>query len=156
MSEKETKQKEAAAGPTAEASKVVHVKDESTPSTHDAHSEPGHAAEHGHAAKHGHAAEHGHHAPNRKEYWQVFAVLLVLTILEVGVAYLQSYVGKTALVTCLVGMALGKAAIVAYFFMHLKHETKEMRWTVVIPMMFPAIYAFLLIAEGTYRALWGT
>lgn len=110
---------------------------------------------HGHAAAgHGHAAA-GHHAPNRAQYWRIFFVLLVLTILEVGVAYLQHYVGKTALVSCLVGMAVTKAAIVAFFYMHLNHESKVMRWSVAIPLMFPALYAFILIAEGTYRAVWG-
>ena len=107
---------------------------------------------HGHDAAHA----HGHHAPDRAEYWRVFFALLVLTILEVGVAYLEKQVGKTALVTCLVSMALVKAGIVAMFFMHLKHETKVMRWTVVIPMMFPALYAFILIAEGIYRSIWGS
>jgi hypothetical protein len=26
----------------------------------------------------------------------------------------------------------------------------------VIPMMFPALYAFILIAEGIYRSIWGS
>ena len=63
--------------------------------------------------------------------------------------------GKTALVTALIGLALAKAAAVAMFFMHLNHETKFMRWTVAFPMAFPALYAFILIAEGAYRAIWG-
>lgn len=97
---------------------------------------------------------HGHHAPNRKEYWKVFFLLFALTVLEVGVAYLEKQIGKTPVVTALVGLALGKAAVVALFYMHLKHESKWMRWTVAIPLAFPALYAFILIAEGMYRALW--
>ncbi len=105
---------------------------------------------------HGAAAHdgHGHHAPNRKEYWKVFFLLFALTVLEVGVAYLEKQVGKTPVVTALVGLALGKAAVVALFYMHLKHESQWMRWTVAIPLAFPALYAFILIAEGMYRALW--
>lgn len=134
-----------------------------SPEAEETHAEETHAAkvahdsadgDHGHDA-HGHDA-HGHHAPDRKEYWRIWFILLVLTVLEVGVAYLEKFIGKTALVTCLVGMALAKAGIVALFYMHLKHETKVMRWSVMIPMMFPALYAFILIAEGTYRAIWGS
>ncbi len=99
---------------------------------------------------------HGHeHAPDRKEYWRTFGILLVLTILEVGLAYTRGSLSKTALVTGLIGMALAKAACVAFFFMHLKHESKVMRWTVAFPIIFPALYAFILIAEGAYRAFWG-
>jgi caa(3)-type oxidase subunit IV len=52
-------------------------------------------------------------------------------------------------------LALAKAGCVALFYMHLKHETKVMRWTVGLPLLFPALYAFILIAEGIYRSLWG-
>jgi caa(3)-type oxidase subunit IV len=107
------------------------------------------------AAKHGHGHEHHGHAPDRKEYWRIWGWLLALTILEVGVAYLRAQIGKLALVTCLVGLALAKAACVALYYMHLKHESRVMRWTVAFPMIFPALYAFILIAEGAYRAIWG-
>ena len=96
-----------------------------------------------------------HHKPDRKEYWKIWFVLLVLTVLEVGVAYTEDYVGKTALVACLIGMALAKAVIVAMFYMHLKQETKYMKWTVAFPAAFPALYAMVLIVEGAYRAVWG-
>jgi len=102
------------------------------------------------------AEEHDdHHVPDRKQYWQIWFVLLVLTILEVGVAYMTDYVSKTALVVCLISMAVAKAMIVALFYMHLKHETKYMKWTVAFPACFPALYAMMLIAEGAYRAIWG-
>jgi cytochrome c oxidase subunit 4 len=100
-------------------------------------------------------AAHGHHKPNRKQYVQIFALLAALTVLEVGIAYTEAYIGKNPLIVALIGLAVTKAAVVAIFFMHLKHETNFMRWTVAFPIMFPAIYAFILIAEGAYRAVWG-
>jgi caa(3)-type oxidase subunit IV len=106
-------------------------------------------------AKATHAAAHGHHKPDRRQYLAIFGWLAGLTILEVGVAFTESVVGKTALVIALVGLALAKAGCVALFYMHLKHETTIMRWTVAFPMLFPALYAFILIAEGIYRSLWG-
>jgi len=88
---------------------------------------------------------------NRKEYWTIFGVLFVLTILEVGVVYLG--IAKTTLMIALTGLALVKAACVGLFFMHLKHETSILRRSVAIPMSIPAFYALILIAEGAWRRL---
>ncbi len=51
----------------------------------------------------------------------------------------------------LVGMALTKAALVGFFFMHLKHETKFLRWTVALPMLAPTLYAIVLMSEAAWR-----
>jgi caa(3)-type oxidase subunit IV len=88
---------------------------------------------------------------NRKEYWTIFIVLSVLTILEVGVVY--AGVPRTPLFLALSGLAIVKATCVGLFFMHLKYETKILRRTVAIPMSIPAFYALILIAEGAWRRL---
>jgi cytochrome c oxidase subunit 4 len=102
-------------------------------------------------AAHAHAAlPHGHHAPDRKEYWKIFVVLFVLTVIEVGVAQVPG-ISKTLLVIALVGLAIAKAACVAFFYMHLKHETRVLRAYVAIPFAAPAVYALVLIAEAAWR-----
>jgi caa(3)-type oxidase subunit IV len=88
---------------------------------------------------------------NRKEYWTIFVVLFVLTILEVGVVYMK--IPKTPLFISLAGLALVKATCVGLFFMHLKHETPILRRSIAIPMSLPAFYALILIAEGAWRRL---
>ena len=88
---------------------------------------------------------------NRKEYWLIFVVLFVLTILEVGVVYMG--IPKTPLFIALAGLALVKATCVGLFFMHLKHETPILRRSIAIPMSLPAFYALILIAEGAWRRL---
>ncbi|HKQ69015.1 MAG TPA: cytochrome C oxidase subunit IV family protein [Polyangiaceae bacterium] len=88
---------------------------------------------------------------NRKQYMQVFGVLTVLTLVEVGAVYL--HLDKKTLVTVLVLLAVTKAAIVGLFYMHLKAETKVLKASVAIPMSLPALYAFILIAEGAWRRL---
>ena len=93
---------------------------------------------------------HGH-APNRKEYGVIFIVLGVLTLLEIGVA--KAPIGRTPMIVGLVGMAVTKAAIVGLFYMHLKHETKILKFSIALPMSLPALYAFVLIAEGAWRRL---
>jgi len=94
------------------------------------------------------AAPHTH---SRKQYWVIFALLFVLTVAEVALA--QAPVEKTLMVGGLVAMALAKATLVALFFMHLKTEMKALKLTVFLPFLFPALYAFVLIAEASWRFL---
>lgn len=64
-------------------------------------------------------ADHGDH-PTEKQYWVIFAVLAVLTALEV----LWSYLGFSgpALVLPLIVMMVVKFILVAGIFMHLKFD----------------------------------
>jgi cytochrome c oxidase subunit 4 len=88
---------------------------------------------------------------NRKQYLQIFVILGVLTVVEVGAVYL--HLEKKTLVTALVLLAVTKASIVGLYYMHLKTETKVLKASVAIPMSLPALYAFVLIAEGAWRRL---
>ena len=88
---------------------------------------------------------------NRKPYWVIFLMLAVLTALEVGVVEFE--IGKFGLYSALILLAVGKAWLVLWFFMHLNHEAKGMKWTVYIPFLFPAVYAFALIADAAWRGL---
>jgi cytochrome c oxidase subunit IV len=97
------------------------------------------------------ADAHGHHKPNRKEYGIIFLVLLVLTVVEVGIVYLG--LPKGALIGMLIALAIAKAAVVALFYMHLKHETRGLKLTVFIPLGIPGFYALVLIAETAWRLL---
>jgi cytochrome c oxidase subunit IV len=86
---------------------------------------------------------------NRKEYWIIFVVLFVLTIVEVGVAYAP--IAKPLMASALILLAVSKAAIVGLFYMHLKHETNIMKWSIAIPLATPAVYAVVLMAEASWR-----
>ncbi|HWE23486.1 MAG TPA: cytochrome C oxidase subunit IV family protein [Myxococcales bacterium] len=88
---------------------------------------------------------------HRREYLAIFFVLFVLTVLEVGVAYVHGH--KHQVVAALFGLALVKASCVALFFMHLKWETRVLRAIVVIPLALPVMYATVLIAEAIWRRL---
>jgi len=87
---------------------------------------------------------------DRKEYWFIFLMLFILTVLEVGVVFVEG-ISKGHIVAVLTIMALVKAALVGLFFMHLNHETKIVRWGVILPLMVPFFYAAVLIADAIVR-----
>ena len=93
-----------------------------------------------------------HEKPNRKEYLIIFVVLFVLTVIEVGVAKMPA-LGKGLMMSALILLAITKAAVVALYYMHLKHETRILRVTVAIPLMMPPVYALVLMAEAGWRYL---
>jgi caa(3)-type oxidase subunit IV len=75
----------------------------------------------------------GHHA----NYYRVFMILFVVTVLEVivGISALPRWLKAPALVA----MALYKAILVAMEFMHLKFERKSMWVVASAPLIFGVI-----------------
>ncbi len=101
--------------------------------------------DHAHAAPpHGDPA-HGAapHPHGGLSYFAVFMILLVVTVAEVGVAYLPMATGLK--ICTVIAMALYQAVLVAYYFMHLKFENKVM-WLVASAPLFLGV----LITIGTY------
>ena len=84
------------------------------------------------------AVEHAvqHKQPN---YMAVFVALAVLTIIEVGVAFVG--LSKTATILVLVGLAIWKAALVALYYMHLRFEPPRL----VVMVLAPLPLAFILV-----------
>ena len=98
----------------------------------------------------GHDTAHGgKHVSHKKEYIIIFVVLALLTVLEIWAAELKqlSKVGKGSALTLL---AVGKAFLVAYYYMHLKEETKWTKFIAAVPFM-AAVYAIVLCLEAIYK-----
>lgn len=93
-------------------------------------------------------SEHHQYKSHTKEYIIVFFVLTLLTGLELMIPGLNSPYHYKAI--GLVGLAMGKAGIVAYFYMHLKEETGWLKLIACIPLS-AAMYAAALILESMYR-----
>src|SRR5512134_957030 len=91
-------------------------------------------------------------ATHRTQYVVVFAVLGVLTLVELGVARTPG-IAKPAVVVALVALAIAKAALIALFYMHLRFETGILRLTVLGPLVAPAVYGIVLIAEASAKVL---
>ncbi|GAC1393985.1 MAG: hypothetical protein NVSMB47_02260 [Polyangiales bacterium] len=110
-------------------------------------SERAHGHDHGDKSLPHHAA----HGASKKEIWTVFFILCGLTALELGVVYL--HIGRKALYAALIGLALAKAYAVAMYYMHLKGETKIMKVMIYFPLVFPPLYAVILMLEAVFRLL---
>lgn len=92
---------------------------------------------------------HSEHKSHKKEYFIIFIILGVLTILEVGVAEINGIdtLTKGASLTLL---AVAKALIVAMYYMHLKDETKWLKFIASIPVL-AAVFATVLCLEGYFK-----
>jgi len=91
-------------------------------------------------------------ATRPRQYVVVFALLGVVTLMELGVAG-TSGIPRAAAVTALVALALAKAALIALFYMHLRFETRILRLTVLAPLLAPAALGVILIAEAATRSM---
>jgi cytochrome c oxidase subunit 4 len=92
------------------------------------------------------AGEHGtsHKAPN---YYLIWVILLVLTLAEVGVAFITA-IPKQLLIIVLILMALWKAGLVAMYYMHLKFEPKKLWIIALAPVPLAIILVMVVLAEG--------
>ena len=77
-----------------------------------------------------HVAAHDAHAhahPTWKQYKWVALILLVITVIEVWVYYIPSFVASKLFVPALLIMSAVKFAIVVLFYMHLKYDARLFR-----------------------------
>ncbi len=108
-------------------------------------------------------SEHGHASPassagrapaarERASYLAAFAVLVVLTGVELGVVR-SGGVPHRAAVVALVAIAVAKALLIGLFYMHLRYETRILKLTVLGPLVAPAVYGLLLMLDAAWRHL---
>ena len=70
------------------------------------------------------AEEHRHH--KKAQFFWVWGALLVMTALEVSLAYQK--LAPVKMLTILMGLSFIKAALIIGFFMHLRYEVSLMKW----------------------------
>ena len=83
-----------------------------------------------------------HAHPN---YLAVWVYLLVLTVMELGIAFLPW--PKQVLLLLLLALAIWKALLVALFFMHLRWEGNRMRVFAVAPLPLTVIIVIAVLTE---------
>lgn len=94
-------------------------------------------------AGHGGPEGGGHQEPN---YMGVWLGLFLLTVAEVGVAFLSA-IPKSVIVVILLGLAVWKALLVALYYMHLRFEPKRLRLVVMAPLPLAVIMVLAILME---------
>lgn len=93
-------------------------------------------------AAHGPATQH-----KSPPYMLIWLVLFVLTMAEVGVAFL-SHIPRHILILILLALAVWKALLVALYYMHLKFEPRKLWLLAVSPLPLAAILVVIVLTEG--------
>ena len=83
-----------------------------------------------------------------KAIWKTFFILVGLTALEFVFAFTME--ASTLRNAIFIILTIFKAFYIVAEFMHLKHETKALIWSILIPMALVVWLMVALIAEGSY------
>ncbi len=103
--------------------------------------------------------EHAHeeHAGlSKKKIWQVFGILLLITVIEFIIAlvilpkgYLPHHVGNFIYIA----LTLVKAFYIVAYFMHLKYEKLGLQLALTVSFIFILYFITLMLIEGGYLHL---
>ncbi|MEZ5399952.1 MAG: cytochrome C oxidase subunit IV family protein [Bryobacteraceae bacterium] len=80
---------------------------------------------------------------------RVWIFLLALTAVEVALAYVQASPG--AMLAALLGLSIAKAVYIVAYFMHMKYESRLLRWALFPPVIL-MILALLMLLPDAARA----
>jgi cytochrome c oxidase subunit IV len=78
------------------------------------------------------AEQHRHH--NVAPFFWVWGTLLVLTAVEVNLAYRN--MEPKRMLTILMALSLVKATLIIGYFMHMKYEVTRMKWLTMCALVF--------------------
>jgi len=87
--------------------------------------------------------------PTAGTYLRVGAVLVILTVLEVGVFYVPAF--RAVLVPVLLVLSAAKFTLVVMFYMHLKADSKFFTFLLGVPLLLAVgvMVALLFLFLGT-------
>lgn len=99
-------------------------------------------SEHVSTTDHAHGEHKAHVNP-----WIVFAVLALMTVIEIIVALPALGISPATLSPLLVAMALVKASLVALYYMHLRYENPVFLIIFIAPTLFAVLLTVVLMAN---------
>lgn len=80
--------------------------------------------------------------------WKVALLLFIVTVIEFAFAFSLPESWKWMKISIFIGLTFVKAFYIVSEFMHLKHETKVLIWSIILPMIFVVWFVIALIYEG--------
>lgn len=83
-----------------------------------------------------------------KNYIIVWAALLVLTVVTVGVSFVHLGLWNAGVALAIASL---KAALVALYFMHLRHEIKLVLAFAIFPLLILALIVIGTLTDTLYR-----
>lgn len=86
--------------------------------------------------------------PNTAWIWKVFGVLVGITAVEFVFVFLMH--PSTLRNSIFIVLTIMKAFFIVAEFMHLKHETKGLIWTILVPVALLVWLLVALITEGSF------
>lgn len=107
-------------------------------------------------------ADEQHVGGGVKEIWRVTIILSVLTIIELALGFLMmgmdNGLGKHLIKGVILVLMLAKAFYIVGYFMHLKHELRNMIMTIVIPLFLFVWFIIAFLTDGNsfknYKNKW--
>lgn len=98
-------------------------------------------------------AEEQHVGGGRKEIYRVTIVLTILTVLELALGfYMMSMpyesIGRDFVRGVIIILMLAKAFYIVGYFMHLKHEIRNMIMTIVVPLFLFVWFIIAFLSDG--------
>ncbi len=88
--------------------------------------------------------------PNTGWIWKTFWVLVVITAVEFAIAFAMTSPDlRTFRNSIFIVLTILKAFFIVGEFMHLKHETKSLIWTILIPTSLLVWLVVALVTEGS-------
>jgi caa(3)-type oxidase subunit IV len=87
------------------------------------------------------------HAEGKATYFYVWGALLVLTAVEIVLAYKQVFDPLHMLIV-LLALSIVKSVLIIGWFMHLKGETSVMKWTLMGSLTLCLILMFIFFVDA--------
>ena len=84
----------------------------------------------------------------KKQIWQVFGILLIITAIEFVIAFTLSKDYKLTRNFLFIALTIVKAFYIMAYFMHLKFERSTLVLTIIIPVVFIMGLIVALLFEG--------
>jgi cytochrome c oxidase subunit 4 len=102
--------------------------------------------------EHTHTAHEEHHASGKGEVRKITIYLSVLTLIELALGFWMMSVTNLGMRHLIKGviiiLMLAKAFYIVGYFMHLKHELKNMIMTIVVPLLLFVWFIIAFLYDG--------